>query len=178
MKKRMLILSLALAGCLLIGGCVYWQAMAGGTLAGTALFGKALQEKNQLKLVADFTVTEFGGASKSIWSYTGKPLVVNFWADWCPPCVGELPEFQAVYTERAGQFAMLGIAADSSKDAPGFVQQNGYTWTFGFSPEAFEKYQVRGIPTTLFIDRNGYVVDQVTGGIDRATFEAKLAKIL
>ena len=105
-------------------------------------------------------------------------FVVNFWADWCPPCVGELPEFQAVYTERGGQFEMLGIAADSSKDAEGFVKQNGYTWTFGRSPEGFAAYQVRGIPTTLFVNSQGFVVDQVVGGMDRATFEAKLAKIL
>lgn len=178
MKKKTLIAIAITAVCLVAASCVYMSAMTGGTLAGVSLFGKALEDHNRPQPLKDFNVTTFDGKTQSIWSFTGQPLVVNFWADWCPPCVGELPEFQAVFNERRGQFRMLGIAADSSKDAEGFVKQYGYNWTFAKSAEGFAAYQVRGIPTTLFVDSNGYVIDQITGGMDRATFEAKLAKIL
>jgi thiol-disulfide isomerase/thioredoxin len=178
MKNTTLLLVLVCSACLALSGCAYWHAMSGGTMLGASLFSNALHERNRPKPLAQFDVALFDGQSTSSTSYAGKPLVVNFWADWCPPCVGEMPEFQAVYSERAGQFEMLGIAAESSKDAAGFVKQHGYTWQFAKSAEAFAAYEVRGIPMTLFVNRDGYVVDKVVGGMDRATFEAKLAKIL
>jgi thiol-disulfide isomerase/thioredoxin len=176
-KKAFFIVVLG-AASLMLASCVYMQAMTGGTVLGATLFSKAIEERNRPKPLADFSVTLFDGQQKTVWDFTGKPLVVNFWADWCPPCVGELPEFQAVYNEHHGEFEILGIAAESSKDAEGFVKQNGYTWTFGRAAGGFDAYQVRGIPTTLFVNSDGYVIDQVVGGMDRATFEAKLAKIL
>jgi thiol-disulfide isomerase/thioredoxin len=175
---RILIPLAAGAACLLLSGCVYWQALGGGSVAGSALFGSVWENRSRPQPLADFSVALFDGSTKRTADFAGQPLVVNFWADWCPPCVAEMPDFQAVYTERAGQFQLLGIAAESSKDAAGFVKQNGYTWTFGKSADAFAAYQVRGIPTTLFVDRSGRVVDQHVGGMDRATFEAKLARIL
>jgi thiol-disulfide isomerase/thioredoxin len=175
---RIFLVSAACLLCLLANSCFYLQAMTGGAIAGGALWGNTLREQNRPQRLADFNVTLFSGEQASIQSFTGQPLVVNFWADWCPPCVGELPEFQAVYNERHGQFKMVGIAADSSKDAEGFVKQNGYNWTFGKSAEGFAAYEVRGIPTTLFVNSNGYVVEKVVGGMDRATFESNLAKIL
>lgn len=175
---RILMPLAACAACLLLGSCVYLHALTGGSMAGAALFGDAWENRSRPQPLADFSVALFDGTTQRSSDFDGQPLVVNFWADWCPPCVAEMPDFQAVYTERAGQFAMLGIAAESSRDAEGFVKQHGYSWTFGKSPEAFEAYQVRGIPTTLFVNRRGLVVDQQVGGMDRATFEAKLAKIV
>jgi thiol-disulfide isomerase/thioredoxin len=126
----------------------------------------------------DFTFTSFEGKSVKLSSYAGKPVVVNFWADWCPPCVAELPHFAEVYQARHGQFEMVGIAMTNSNDAEGFVKKNGYNWTFGKSDEACKLYKIEGIPVTVFIARNGTVMDQVVGNMDKATFEAKLAKIL
>jgi thiol-disulfide isomerase/thioredoxin len=126
----------------------------------------------------DFTFTTFDGKTEKLSSLAGKPLVVNFWADWCPPCVAELPEFAEVYKAKGSQFQLVGIASDDSKDAEGFVKQNGYSWTFGKSAEAYRLYQIDAIPLTLFIDRKGNLIDKSVGGMQKAEFEEKLAKII
>lgn len=75
---------------------------------------------------------------------------------------------------------MLAVSAPNSKDAPGFVAEHGYTFDFGIDTtgDALQQYGVRGIPHTLFIDRHGRIVDQKIGGMERAEFEERLAKIL
>jgi thiol-disulfide isomerase/thioredoxin len=174
---RILLIATLCTLCLAGTGCAYMAAMGGG-LAGAGMMISMLPKQPQYGMLQDFGVTNFDGTKQRISSYVGRPLVVNFWADWCPPCVGELPDFQAVYTERKGAFQLVGIAADSSKDAEGFVKQNGYNWTFCKSKEAYDLYQVQGIPTTLFVNSSGRIVDKVVGGMEKAEFEAKLAKIL
>jgi thiol-disulfide isomerase/thioredoxin len=129
---------------------------------------------------SDFAFTTFDGKSLKLSSYAGKPLVLNFWADWWPPCRAEFPHFQSVYESHRGQFELVAITAPNSTDPEGFVKQNGYTFTFGkAAPQAFEQYKVEGIPVTVFIDRSGNVVDKVVGGIATTEdFDAYVAKIL
>lgn len=83
---------------------------------------------------------------------------------------------------------LLSIAHPTSNDAAGWVKQNPYSWTFGQgyaqSPDGkaavdpAELYKVEGVPTTVFIDRKGNVVDTVVGGMEKDAFEEKLAQIL
>jgi thiol-disulfide isomerase/thioredoxin len=178
MRPMRIFLIATLCAVSLAGSSCAYMAALGGGVAGAGMMISMLPKQPQYGMLQDFGVTLFDGTETRISSYIGRPLVVNFWADWCPPCVGELPDFQAVYSARAGQFQLIGIAADSSKDAEGFVKQNGYDWTFCKSKEAYELYQVQGIPTTLFVDSSGRIVDKVVGGMEKAEFEAKLAEIL
>lgn len=68
---------------------------------------------------------------------------------------------------------------DKELDPPGLVKKNGYNWTFANTSEAaLAQYSIQGVPTTLFIDRRGSVVDTVIGGMGAEDFEARLAKIL
>ena len=93
----------------------------------------------------------------------------------------EFPAFQEVYNKLGGEFTLLAIAADDRLNPQGVVTDNKYTWDFAFSPQMAElgqHYGFTGIPTTLFIDRNGNVVDQHSGGMDAADFESRLSKIL
>lgn len=71
------------------------------------------------------------------------------------------------------------MAVDNEADPKGFVQKNGYNWTFASSPvDVYSVYKLQGVPTTLFIDRTGKLVETVVGGMEKADFEARLAKIL
>jgi hypothetical protein len=72
----------------------------------------------------------------------------------------------------------VAITAPNSAAPEAFAKDNGYTFTFGKAPEAFELYKIEGIPVTVFIDRQGNVSEKVVGGMGKADFEAKLAKIL
>jgi peroxiredoxin len=131
-------------------------------------------------LAPDFRFTAFDGTAGSLHSLFGQPLVVNFWAVWCPPCREEFPDMQKVYTARAGQFRMLSVCIDREMNPQDFVKSNGLTWDFAYDEagSGAKAYQVKAIPTTLFIDRKGNLIKQHRGGMDQRTFENLLASIL
>jgi thiol-disulfide isomerase/thioredoxin len=173
------ILALAICVVLLLGGCAYFAAMSGVGIFGLAA-SRGASRKPSLGHEQDFAFTLFEGKREARLSdYVGQPVVLNFWADWCPPCVGELPEFNEVYAARKGQFVLLAVAVQSAQNPEQFVQQAGLKLDFAHDTgNGAELYGVQGIPTTLFIDRQGNIVDKVVGGMDKATFEEKLAAIL
>ncbi len=70
------------------------------------------------------------------------------------------------------------MAAPSAQDPEGFWQANGYSFPMVHDVDGGPKFNVEGIPTTLFIDAKGNLVDKQVGGMDQATFESKLSQIL
>lgn len=85
---------------------------------------------------------------------------------------------QEAYAAMNGKFEFLAIAVDENGDPRNYVKQQGFTFTSALSPEAPALYNVSSIPLTLFIDRQGNVVESHVGGMDRMEFENKLSKIL
>jgi thioredoxin-related protein len=84
-----------------------------------------------------------------------------------------------VYDARRGRFVLLAVAVSSAKDPVGYAKENKLTLDFARDTGGgAQLYNVRGIPTTFFIDRRGRIVEKVVGGLDKAGFEEKLAKIL
>jgi thiol-disulfide isomerase/thioredoxin len=125
-----------------------------------------------------FSFRTAAGELQSSTQFLGKPLVVNFWADWCPPCVDELPDLQKSYDAHKGQFNMIAVAAPSSKDANGFWKQNGYSIPMVHDVDGGQTFKVEAIPTTLFIDANGSLIESHLGGMTHEQFEQKLAQLL
>jgi thiol-disulfide isomerase/thioredoxin len=93
-------------------------------------------------------------------------------------CVKELPSFQAVYDRYAGQFEIVALAVDKSTNPAGFFDSNGYTFTGGYDVDGAAKYVSGGIPVTVFIDRNGNMINTQVGAMSEAQFEAEVRKIL
>lgn len=92
----------------------------------------------------------------------------------------EFPHFQQEYISRKGQFELISVTHSSSSAPQDFVKQASFSWTFVMDPgdAASTLYGVQAFPTTLFIGRDGRIVDRVEGSLDQAGFEAELAKIL
>ena len=90
----------------------------------------------------------------------------------------EFPAFQEVYDKHAGAFELISIAVNDSGNPRQIVQENGYSWKFGVSDTATMAYKFNAIPTTVFIDADGNVVEQHTGGMDAEDFENRLTRIL
>lgn len=123
----------------------------------------------------------FEGDISNTGTYVGEPLVVNFFASWCPPCVAEMPDFEAVYQEVGDQVAFLGLSSiESVDDALDLIDRTGITYDVGRDPQGDAFADVGGLnmPTTVFIDSAGTVVEVHTGALTadqlRTRIEEKL----
>jgi len=77
----------------------------------------------------DFSLPDLDNKPRSIMEWSGKSLVINFWATWCPPCRHEMPLLQALQDERSdGSLQVIGIAMDNLIDVERFISQTGITY--------------------------------------------------
>jgi peroxiredoxin len=118
----------------------------------------------------DITMTDFEGERFELSDYEGKPLVVNFWASWCPNCVAEMPEFENVHQATAGEIGFLGInQSDARGPAEDLARATGVTYRLAVDPqgEIFQVFGAPGMPATVLIDAWGNVVDVVVGQLSK-----------
>ena len=130
-----------------------------------------------------FVLEDLEGAEVSLAKYKGNVIILDFWATWCPPCRMEIPHFQELYEEYAGQgLVIIGIALDrgGASVVKPFVDSNGVTYPVAIgSREIADAYGgIRGIPTTFIIDRQGNIVDKAVGYRDKAFFEEAIKDLL
>lgn len=136
------------------------------------------------QLAKDFTVIDIDGKEVSLSDFKGKPVVVNFWASWCPPCKEEMPYFNEVYKELGDevQFMMVDLV-DGSREtvdtAKAFIKDNGYEFPvfFDTDQDAAIAYGVYSIPTSIFIDAEGKVVKAITGTMTKADLLEEIKNI-
>jgi cytochrome c biogenesis protein CcmG, thiol:disulfide interchange protein DsbE len=125
--------------------------------------------------VPDVTVEHFDGSSVSLADHAGEPLVINFFASWCGPCVAEMPDLEAVHRERAGAIRMIGVnTQDAPADARALVDETGVTYDLVWDPdgELFREFGVVGMPSTFLVDRDGRIVYRHAGILTAATLGA------
>ena len=119
--------------------------------------------------LSDLTFDLFEGGTGTVADYEGTPLVVNFFASWCPPCVREMPEFQEVFERLEGRVAFLGLSQDQSpQDALNLVETTGVTYDVGWDLD-LEVYRATGsiaMPTTAFVSASGQLVDTFAGALN------------
>lgn len=126
----------------------------------------------------DFTVYDLDGGEVRLSDYLGKPVVVNFWASWCGPCQMEMPDFQDKYDEfgKKIQFLMVNMtdgSRETTESASDFIARQGFTFPvfYDTQSDAAMTYGAYSLPTTYFIDAEGYAVAQATGMIDADTLQ-------
>lgn len=120
----------------------------------------------------DVAMTDFEGERFNLSDYEGKPVVMNFWASWCPNCVAEMPDFERVHQSAAGEIVFLGInQSDDRPSAEDLAHETGVTYRLAADPqgEIFQAFGGAGMPTTVFIDPSGNVVDVVVGQLSQDT---------
>jgi peroxiredoxin len=115
----------------------------------------------------------------------GQVVVLNVWASWCPPCRAEMPALQALHELRGGDgVVVLGINStvqDSEQAVRDFALEYGLTFAIGLDRDgqATRQYQVRALPSTFFIDREGIIRRVVVGGpLDVSVLETTVLDLL
>ena len=111
----------------------------------------------------------------------GRPIVVNFWASWCVPCRKEMPALQAMHERFAGRVTIVGVDTnDARRDALRFAREVGVMYRLAFDPasSASARYGVVGLPSTVFIDASGTLVERRLGEMSSAEFERTTSKLL
>jgi peroxiredoxin len=130
----------------------------------------------------NFELQNLDGQVISLTEFRGKPVVLNFWATWCGPCRAEMPEFQEVATDNADDLVIIGVnntTSDTAELVDDFVEELDITFIILLDEagETTETYRVLGLPTTIFIDRDGVVNEVFTGPINKAYIESKIPEL-
>jgi peroxiredoxin len=110
--------------------------------------------------IPSFALQNLAGQSVNIKDFQGKPTILNFWATWCAPCQLEMPLLQSRYDQYDGELEVVGINnGENRQDIQSFVDEMTLTFEVLIDPktEIQQLFQVRGYPTTLFIDRDGII---------------------
>lgn len=129
----------------------------------------------------DFTVYDSNGKAVNLSDYFGKPIVLNFWASWCPPCKSEMPHFETAYKENTDvQFLMVNMTSgDTKADADAFIKDEGYTFPvlFDTDGDAAMTYGASSLPVTFFIDKNGDMVTYAVGMLSEENLKKGIGMI-
>lgn len=129
----------------------------------------------------DFVLKTLSGDSFSLREARGRPVVLNFWATWCGPCQRELPALQAA-AERYGDLVLI-VGIDQGEEAAtvqAYVDELGLTFPIPMDSEftVSELYNVRGLPTTFFIDSEGVIRHLWLGEMNSITLAEGVAETL
>lgn len=164
--KRALLLVAVISSLAIL---TYVKLWAGGSPAGSTQPANLLKTAPQVGFRApDFQLTGLDGKKYSLDGMRGKPLVINFWASWCPPCRLEAPELVKLYNQYQGRLEILAINLtfqDSLEDMRAFVDESGVTFPVLLDKEGAvtKAYQIQGIPTAFFVNKEGVIIDRVVG---------------
>ena len=145
------------------------------------------------ELAADFPIIVsqgqdiLGGDNVAMASLVGeKPVIMNFWAAQCPPCRAELPEFQKFYGEYHDRVLVLGVDLGqftnqgTPEQGVALLTELGVGFPAGHTEdsEVLPKYQVLGLPTTVFINADGSIHTKWTGALNEETLIEKAEEML
>ena len=130
----------------------------------------------------DFTLYDQYGEEHTLSDYKGKTVFLNIWATWCPPCREEMPyinELYKEYGENQDDVVILGVAAPklgkegSEEDIIEFLEENGHEFPVVMDIDAsmVYGYGISAFPSTLIIDKDGYIARYVRGAMDKETMQ-------
>jgi cytochrome c biogenesis protein CcmG, thiol:disulfide interchange protein DsbE len=164
--------------------------LTAGWIAGTTVFAAPdmqdeAQEPRPGFYAPDFELLSPQGDVVRLSELRGRPVILNLWASWCPPCKAEMPALQNVHLDYldAG-LVVLGVNMtyqDSAASALQFLEDEGLTFPVAMDTDGSvgRRYQMRALPTTFFIDRNGIIDSLEVGGpLPEALLRAKAIELL
>lgn len=132
---------------------------------------KEFVEKSQGVQATDFSLPLLNGEKMTLQKQKGKIVILNFWASWCEPCNTEMPHLQTFYEKHQGDVEILAVnvtTKDKITDVEKFVDK--YQLTFPIlldeSGETSTMYGAFSLPTTIIIDRDGNIKQEILGPLN------------
>jgi peroxiredoxin len=130
--------------------------------------------------IADFELVSLTGETVKLSQFRGRPVIINFWGTWCPPCRNEMPLLQSVYEAHQPDLVILAVNVDDSvANIEQFVEEMDLTFTILLDENnsVRSQFQVIGFPTTYFVDREGVLREQFIGELNQQRIDEYIAKI-
>ena len=167
---RITLASLGLAVALVAAACSASDTHANTATDNEPAPSTVVVENRQPAPDSEFAM--FDGSSATLADYEGRPLVVNFWASWCPSCVAEMAAaFKPVQQSLGDEVAFLGLnIQDDRADAVRLIEETGVLFDLGDDPlgDLYLEFGGIGMPFTIFIDADGGIVEQHNGPLNEA----------
>jgi cytochrome c biogenesis protein CcmG/thiol:disulfide interchange protein DsbE len=173
---RKLVIAIVAIVCVSFLGLLLWGILHKEPITG--LSGITMVNRQ----APDFTLKTFKGNTISLKSLMGKPVVINFWASWCPPCRYEAPLLERTWRAYRNQgVVFLGVdLQDREEDALSYIREFDITYPNGPDPtgEISIDYGVSGLPVTFFVSRKGEIVRRWVGAIEKGVLISAIEEIM
>jgi len=131
------------------------------------------------------TFTDLDGKPVALADFKGKPLVLNFWATWCPPCLKEIPDLVEIHNRFGARgVALVGVAVEEATRVPEFVKAHNINYPIvtgrdkGIWLLQTLGNKAAGLPYTVVLDRSGSIVFTKRGAVTRERLEQVLEPLL
>lgn len=133
----------------------------------------------------DFTLESLTGETVTLSQFLGQPVLINFWASWCPPCRLEMPDLVGAYEAHKSEgFVLLGVNLtyqDSLPDVQAFVDEFNMTFPVLLDEDGHvtdDLYRLRGLPLSVFVNREGVITRAHIGALTASQIETYVGEIL
>ncbi|MBG0782876.1 MAG: redoxin domain-containing protein [Bacteroidales bacterium] len=133
----------------------------------TAMSPGTLDEDKQSILSStalNWAVVDANGKSYSLTEYQAKPVFLNFWATWCPPCIAEMPDIQDLYDKYGDKVAFFLVTDESPQKVDAFMEKRGFDLPVFYHQSGVpQEFATQSIPTTFVISPEQKIVIRKTG---------------
>lgn len=146
------------------------------------LFGCPNKSERTADAAADFKLQDLNGKTVKLSELKGKPVLIDFWATWCPPCRDSIPGIEKLYKSYSGKgLVVLGISLDQGgwDDVKSFATEQGITYlVLKGTDEVATKYHVRTIPMLVIVDKEGKIYKRYLGVGEDDQLEKDIQSVL
>lgn len=141
-------------------------AAMGGFWAGLHFFGADPARGLQ---APELVLRDHNGRMVKLSDYRGTPVLINFWASWCSPCIAEMPMLDAFAKSRSGEIKVIGITEDEAEPARAWLKENPVSYPILQSPSPYVEISMgfgnnrRVLPYSVLLDAQGQIVRSHAG---------------